>query len=295
MRTSCPECGHESAWADLFDPRRQELNGFIEHAHGPLRVFADAWRTWIVALAPPLFFAQVTLDRRVRIGRMVVWLLLVIVVPHAIASACAMLHLFLVHEIRLTMPVAIPGRTVPQFLTAWTYPLALLSNTWGVTPAWTTMRWPPYVAPGLAFSGSWVVLMVLLPQSRHRAKLLFGHVLRGAVYGSAWIVVLVLYRMLRNMRLVLVEGRNYLEATSNGPGAAAFGWRLEPVAYLSESGAVVDTVCAALLFGWVSVWWLCAITRGWRMHLGWLVWLLGMVIATLSALVARAYLPEGMV
>ena len=204
-----------------------------------------------------------------------------------------MLHLYAVQEIQRAIPVAVGARNMPQFLTAWTYPLVLLSAQWDVRPAWEMMAWPSYVAPGLAFSGAWTVLLVALPQSRRRAKLQFGHVLRGAVYGLSWVVILVLYRMFRNVRLATVEGLHYLEVAGS-PNPPALAWRVEPVAYLSESGPIVDLMCAGLLFGWVSVWWLCAITRGWRMHLGWLIWLLGLIVASLCALVARAYLPNGL-
>src|SRR3954470_8488072 len=71
----CSECGLDFDWADIFNPYRVKVRGFIEHADR--RLLAAAWRTWLLALRPSRFWRRVKIEFEPRPRRILLWPLLV--------------------------------------------------------------------------------------------------------------------------------------------------------------------------------------------------------------------------
>ena len=67
----CAECGRAFVWADLFDPKRQDLPWHVEHAPSlfavALRIPGTAWRM----LWPAVFWRLAGVHTRVSVRRLV--------------------------------------------------------------------------------------------------------------------------------------------------------------------------------------------------------------------------------
>lgn len=80
---TCSECGLGFCWADVLNPGRVDLAGFVEQARGGWwQVLAAAWRTWVWSMLPWVFWRKVRLDHRVVPRRWAAWAILTLVLVH---------------------------------------------------------------------------------------------------------------------------------------------------------------------------------------------------------------------
>lgn len=93
---TCSECGLGLVWADVMDPARADLPGFIEHARGGVwTLFKSAWRTWAWAMFPWVFWRKVRIEHRIVPWRWALWLLLIVGVLHAVTATMLSVRLTL--------------------------------------------------------------------------------------------------------------------------------------------------------------------------------------------------------
>jgi hypothetical protein len=283
LEGTCSECGLRFDWADVFFPSRRDVPWLVEHASGRRATFRAAWATWARAALPAVFFRALRIEHRVVLGRILLWPLLVLLPVHALASTLAMVRLAVMPR----MVVGGRGGAVSpawlDYFSVWLYPMATVR----VGPAGWVLRPEALYAPrwvifALAMHLAFAALVLMLGASRSRAgvgSIHAGHVLRAAVYGLWWVVLLALFRLGRNLLVV------YETLTSEpGPNVPWRVWGAGPIpVWLSDiDPALAATVASAL----VAVWWLSAIVIGWRLQRGWTVWGLLTITAALTGMVA---------
>jgi hypothetical protein len=136
-------------------------------------------------------------------------------------------------------------------------------------------------------------VLVLLPDTRLRAKLRMGHVLRGAVYGLAWILPALALRGVCRVLLAL-DTLTAVSATPTG------GWPTFHMTAWFHAARLIVMVAHQPWFIWMSVfmlwimaWWWFALRVGWRVREYDRVWWAAMVPAWLAAAVAVAATDDG--
>lgn len=289
MEGTCSECGLVFAWADVFDPVRSDLRGFVEHVRTPVLGWASfraAFRTWAWTAWPGRFYARVLMTHRFDWRRMLLWPLLILLPLHALASALGSVRIAAFPRTFGSM-TGVTGWQVVGYLSSWTFPIASLQPSaigtmWPPQIVWLLSGAPAYVYMALAMHGGYAALMLVLPTTRRIAKLRIGHIARAAVYGLAWVPLLCVFRAARNGLLLVQAAATPMPA--GWPGVGAPGPR--PVR-LADFG---EEPIRFLLMAWVALWWLSAMRRGWKLSEYWLVWGVLTVAAVLTALTMDATL-----
>jgi hypothetical protein len=131
---------------------------------------------------------------------------------------------------------------------------------WSFDP-WT---WLVPVAMLAAATLAWPLAMLALSESMRMAKVRYAHILRATGYSLAWVAGLMVVRA------------GLLVAWGFG------GWRAD---------AWVPLWVLAVL-GWLAIWWFNALTLGFKLGRGGLIWALLMVISVLSTMAAGLYLHQ---
>lgn len=275
-------------WRDVFFPHRADLPGFVEHSPGRWRTILSAWRTAWWTLSPWAFWRRVQPSQRTVPRRMALWLVIVVLLPHVLASSAGVLSYFI--RSQTPMPVLYaPGRggTLTPVPAAPTMLVPAMDGTTVVSHfafpivsaqsagAGTVVRaivpgWPWYALPALAFCVAWPALWLVLPTTRTQSKLRWSHVARAAVYQCSWISVVTLFRLCRNLYT------SFELATSRMP--ANLG--------VPRLGDYAPEVLGIALHVWIAGWWFSAITRGWRVKRGVGVWFSLCIAALLFAFLA---------
>jgi hypothetical protein len=272
----CSECGLEFAWIDVFEPYRNKVRSFIEHTDGWL--FPSAWWTWLLALWPARFWRRIRIEMPVRPGRMVWWLVLVPLLVWAVGSfACDM--------ISLGLPARFTTGIVDSLYRHWIRPDESLAfryygpmnfvNQWRMVPAAATAP----LAAGFIIPA----VFLLLPVTRKLAKVRGAHVLRSAIFGTAWILPVL---VLRGVCRVLTE-IYYLESATHGWTPRAPWERYVRTAQsISRFAHEYWALLVLVTMAWVMWWWWLALRRGWRVTEYRRVWWALIVPAWLGAAIA---------
>lgn len=268
---TCSECGHGYAWADVFDITRQNVPGFFEHERGAFeRLYKSALRTcaWVVFWR---FWTRISVDHRVVPRRLALFLPAIILPLHILAAAASAVRI-----VRINAP-RVPGALSYEYVTwsvvsSLTYPMLTLRSRggWRVDIDWWLNEWPASVVFVLGMHAMFFVLLGVLPTTRKLARLRMVHVLRALVYGGVILAILSLFRLARNVGL-LVE-----VLVSAGIGTQSFNprvYRLNNV-----DGVLLGIVLTAP----VALWWLMAMKQGWRIEKAGLLWLLLCIPALLA-------------
>lgn len=211
---------------------------------------------------------------------------------HAVASALAMIRVLWLMR-GYYGPGAMPGGLsneglLWQLASAWMYPVA--SIWWGMGASgfeWQLRSWPDaVVAAGAAHSAATASLL-LLPSTRQLARVRAAHVLRAAIYGWSWVVVLAAFRMLRNawtdLEIIATGATAQMGRLGGAPRVTLGG----PMPIFLD--AIPQWLLAAVLLSWVAVWWYRALSRGWQVPRPWFVWTVLAVHGGLFAAVVIAH------
>ncbi len=262
-------------WRDVFYPHRADLAGFVEHTRGTARTFVGGWLTGWWTLAPWSFWRRVQPSQRTVPRRMALWLVLVVLLPHVLASIAGVLS----YSIRARTPAptlfapgrggtltpvpAAPSMLVPPvdgttILSHFAFPFASAQSTsTSIVIRGLVPTWPWYGLPAFAYCVAWPALWLALPTTRTQSKLRWSHVARAGVYQCSWISGLALFRLFRNLHM------SFELATSPVPGNLG----------VPRLGDYAPELVGIVLFVWISGWWYFAITRGWRVERGVVVWI----------------------
>lgn len=266
VRGTCPECGTEFGWADLFDPSRQSLRWFTEHAPTLPRAVARTRPTVLKAMLPWVFWSRVRVQAWSDPKRLGLWLLVWVCGVHLLSSVPV--GLFLMGYSRSDAPTW-AGLILPRDRLS---PVLLASDainglcwpfyTWTPKPSVQAFYFAPDVDPEYSipylspiWTGiGWMLLFLILPTSRRLAKLRFAHLWRAFCVQCAVVLpILTLARVL----------------------AAAYEH------FWHEWLLAIAGVIPFVLHLWSVLWWAWAIRVGWSIR-SWALLVLGFVVVFLS-------------
>lgn len=222
---------------------------------------AMAWRM----ARPWVFWREVRLHHSVVVSRLLLWVVAMTLGMHLASSIIGIIatQLYLLRA---------PSGTW-EWGSAWhlnvlTAPVVLWSG-WGgpwFLPGDAGLEW---VSAGVAFALVWSVLVVVIPETRAKAKVHSGHLIRAGVYGLSWLGVLELAR-------VMDFGWIAADALLVKPAAAP----------QSLSSVLLGPVGVLALIVWTAAWWRAVLVRGWGIPRASLVWAVLMIPAVLAGVVA---------
>lgn len=283
MRGTCSECGLEFAWGDVFNPTLGPSRHYFENAE---RLgLANAMRTWLWTLWPPLFWSRVGMRATRSPWRMLLWLGLVLVLQQAVFAATVLVvHVFagrIVAPLPLGSSVSTARRI--QWLEIdllspivcnnvdWTSPWSGQSTlVYRALPGWRA--WEGVVIPSCVALLVVPVMFGALPDSRRAGRLRKVHLLRATVFSLSWLATLGALRPLDVFAGWLIHGlRVGHNANSTVPHGIVF-------AYLAKH----QIAFASGVLCWVLFWWWSGIRFGFKLRHGTLVW----IALSLPAIVA---------
>ena len=279
---TCPECGTDFHWADLFDPSRQDIRWLVEHAATRSRIWARTPATlWHVA-RPSVFWRQVGVHSRIRLGRLLMWCTGVLASMHLLTTVGLWYNQYqwmvtVRARARTRVGGWLPGKTeeLQAVLDAVAEPLLTLfagpgwtnaAGGWGLGAVSATgFRVPAWLAASLGFTLTWTLVLGVIPTTRRLARIRPAHIARAAI--------LAVFAAAMTVELVRVE--MFLVGTHAGRAVILLsGWMV--------IGAI------GFMLAWTCRWWWSAAVTGWGLRPARFVAVLGFVAAllggTLSAL-----------
>jgi hypothetical protein len=298
----CPECGQHFRYGDVFFPERLDSPRFVEHARAPvesgllrraLTVFGAAWSTWVWAIAPTVFFRRVRVQHRVVASRMLLWLIVLVLPLHVVASALSMFRVQWIGLARLSAQR-------PEWmalLSCWTYPIFSVEppSATSILPFsfnFDMLGGPVWILMALGMHLAYAFTVIALPWTRRAAQVHLGHVLRAGIYGLWWCVLLAIFRLVRNAwtaveLLSMPRANTQFSAPPGTINALVFRRNLGLTArpyFLDDLDESAMTVVALAI---VAVWWLCVFRIGWKVdRAGVLFTLLTIIGALVAACIA---------
>lgn len=274
----CSECGYHFEWADVMRPDRTRLRRFFEHERGLWRSWISALVTLAWAMAPWAFWSRVRLHHEPKPRRMLLWLIVAVASIWTVI-AVARLGTFALETFYLGGPARNLSEGIgnslafPVFLVGWGpgTNLKLPFGTFSMPPIeCLVLEWSPLYFGLFAQAILLPLLLLILPETRRRAKVRPAHVLRAGVYGQSWIFFHLLFLL-----------------STAFDGLLAFDWDVS----IGMSGPLLGwldhfrVVYALFLAGWIAAWWWFALARGFRIERPTLHWLVLMVAAVLGLMI----------
>lgn len=251
----CSECGYGFRWIDVLHPERNLLPGFFEHAKGRWKCWLAAFRTLGWALLPWMFWSRVKLHYEPRPRRLVLWA--PIVFGSIWVATAAMRVGAFYGDIRMFPP--------RELVNAFIFPVGLWWS--GTQVELLIIEWSPLYFGVFAASVGWPLLLLVLPETRRRAKVRKVHVLRASVYGLAWLAV--------HLSLLLISA---LMGMLGGDWFVSLAMRGPVIDFLEEASLWYGLFLAA----WIGAWWWFVLAWGFQIQrptLHWLVLLLPTLLA----------------
>ncbi|GDY00404.1 hypothetical protein LBMAG48_28070 [Phycisphaerae bacterium] len=254
LHHTCSECGLAFDWSDLLIPERATCQGLYEHARSAREKIAWFFRTFFWLLLPWLFWSRVHMHHRAHPRR--------ILAPVLIA-----IPIFFILE-RLVLGTFIFFSTAQRYtLLTGTGPIDNL--LWYSTDTWFIGAMYPYLdfdirgvtagpaaqllAGMLAPFFLWPFLLLVLPDTRARAKIRLVHIQRAWGY-SAWPLILLFAASLFAFTLDFI---------AYGIANASIQ---SPLRQLSMAFIAIAAVGGVVYVPWLALWWSFALAKGWRVH-----------------------------
>ncbi len=267
MEGICSECGYRFAWSDVMRPDRWLLRGFFEHARGVLRSWVSAMRTLCWALLPWVFWSKVKLHHEVNVRRLLTWPIVAFGTAWMVLVVVRMGGYFTFGPFAGRTPGVPFGGLLQELVNTVAFPVVYWWGSWFEI---LVDEWGPVLLGLFAAGIGWPVLLLILPETRRRAKVRWQHLLRAGVYGLAWVSV--------HIALLVVMAVQ---------GLLLGDWDVS----LGMSGSVVDLLYewwplyGLTLTAWMSAWWWFAMARGFQIERATLHWAVLMVPVLLLELV----------
>ena len=272
----CSECGLDFRWADIFDPDRERLRGFFEHANTPLRFLGWAFTTLWWTARPWFFWRRVTLFIEPVVPRVLLWPVLLVVSLHVFAALIATAD----RSVELwTWRGGLTGWDPLAFVDCWAMPVAhyAWAGPWPGAPAGTIVLDPYGALPAfLAFAvatAAWPLLFLVLGQSLRAGRIRCVHVLRAVASSLACVAY-----------LSLLGSANAAAWLAFRAEAALRGEAPNPADWVYRLWGWTATALTAPMLIWWPAWWWFAINRGFRLRHGWWVWGLLLVASLLAGM-----------
>lgn len=267
---TCPECGHGFAWADLFDPSRQEIAWSVESGETRLARLRKTPAMAVRMVLPWIYWKRVGVDMPLRMGRLWSWFVWVAVVLQAAAWPIVFLGLGLVTLGNWPVKLSDVGDVFEVLTFQELAGLAVDGFGFpfvGVGPDWSG----PWLSLNLLQMGAglvlrfmigmcvvWCLVLFAIPATRRLAKLRPGHVARSALLQLS--SVILLYMLIR------------------------IGLVVEYFSFGDMIRALIMYTALCMVI-WTMVWWLTALRTGWGIK-SWTLAALGTIASLLGGFVA---------
>ena len=289
-RGTCSECGLDFDWADILNPYRGKLKGLLEHAKGITQLFRWTLITFSWMLLPHRFWTKVQMHHRVRLWPIAAAGLLFTLLAHTVAGLCGVTVNYATAQftwqadnLNMWWPRALSPFLEPHVsISTWSAGAGRISYWFEYPILRSIVRISALTTCMLA----WPALFLVLPTTRRHGKLRWAHVWRAGVYPFLWIVLMLI------LDRVIGIGDFSLELLARFVSPASMYAFMEPVYPVVMFFSNAVWVAAPL---WLTAWWYFAITRGWKLDHGRLIWLLLCIAGfAASALIATGiwYLRE---
>lgn len=254
---TCSECGLQFTWNGLFEAKEQILPRFVEHAKpGAALAISIPWTfSWLIL--PHRFWQRVTVERKVRLYRALLWLVLIIPATR-LSETAVIVAINAWHDwIQDLAGIAM----LPTFS-------ELVDDARSAFVARSeSYRWyshpPPLALTATLLPIMAALMLLVLPHTRSQAKVRLVLVARCWVYANALLAILYLWNLAS-----LIFGLVFPDPYSNySPFSAG---RIEEV--LDESAGSRNNaflITFAAMIAWQAWYWLTALRSLRVQHAGW--------------------------
>jgi len=275
MHGRCTECGLEFDWADVMDHKRVRLVWYAEHAPDARKMLLRTPGTIARLLYPPIYWKRVTVMMSISLRRLALWSLMIAFGMHLFASVFVGFGLW---------AYEVPWRFGSFSAYIQTYGtlgvIRLVFNTIFAQIAYMEFdpAGDPYFGLGvtanthlsstlgvpLPFAGMlllWLVILLVIPTTRERAKLRGVHIARASILSM--LAIFCVFELTRAVAgLMMWTG-----------GSPVWMINLIPLFVLA-------------FIVWILVFWGSAIRTGWRVSSPWVLLILGTIASILGGMVA---------
>lgn len=249
----CPECGTDFAWADLFDPERQDLGWLVEHATGTRQAVRRTPAALARILRPWSFWRAVGVLARVRPGILAVWCLALALVLHVATAAL----LYRSEYVWMRMWFGAAGVADSEFH-AQAVRKAVVGSLlempdvmWGNRTFWGALRGTPVTGVGvpnwavamIGYGAVWVLILTAVPVTRRAVRLRAAHIARAALIALLAPMLVIEAHRVSSAIFVLWRG-----------------------SLLANQMFWIVGLLSGLLFVWTIAWWHTAARSGWGLH-----------------------------
>ncbi|MCC6320631.1 MAG: hypothetical protein IT438_04245 [Phycisphaerales bacterium] len=286
-RGVCSECGLEFLWADVLDPSRRRSRWLYDHA------VTEKWwrrpriwraiRTLAASAAPWWFWKRVDVHQPVGVGRLLLWLVVLIVPLHVAWSvSITVIRLALLKDAYFgKMPKIFGTEYELMLVNSWCYQIGELVGSRATGLSW---RWMPADASAtipLGVSIGVPAMLLILTRSRaagRGGRVRAVHVLRAGIYGMSWAVAWYLFWTVRSILTMLSLWWPGLEPPRLAPWMQiqAVKWGVNHQVFGNPR-----VWLGAMWVAWLGAWWWFALRRGFMLKRSLGVWILLMLAALL--------------
>ncbi len=253
VRGCCPECGTGFAWADLFDPGRQDLGWLVEHATGIRQAIRRTPATLTRIVRPWVFWRAVGVLARVRPGVLAAWCLALTLVLHAATGALRYRSEFVWMQMWFGGAGVVNSELHAQALLKAVLGSVLQTQDflWGNRTFWSALRGsqvtgvdvPNWAVAMIGYGAVWVLILTAVPVTRRAVRLRAAHIARAALI--ALLAPLLVIEAHRVSSAIFVLWRGSLLANQ-------LFWMLG--------------LLSGLLSVWTLAWWHTAAHMAWGLH-----------------------------
>ena len=271
---TCPECGFEFSWANIFDPNRASLPWYVEHITHKRQLVSRTFPTLLRLFNPIKFWKVLTLLLPVNLRVLLLWYATLFLVLHSAASISYAVAYY--HRI-----YARPGYWSKLFDSKGIYAYPELAfnaffrnivemrsqaGALGLSKiqidfhGWMSVAnlilRPASLSIGINFM--WLIVLLVIPTTRRLAKIRRAHVYRAFL-------------------LSMVCTLTILQTTRIDTGSGFQYWRMHTELYGYRP-------MLQLLVIWQLIFWPAAIIQGWKIKPAKLLIALGTIAAVLAGL-----------
>lgn len=185
----CSECGLGFTWNGLFDALRQLLPRFVEHSKGFRATAIAIFWTLAWLILPHRFWRRITIERKVRLPRAVLWL--VVLIP--LTRLSETLVIFLANAWASWLPHIADVSMIPTMAELW-YDLSEVFTA-RANSGYYDQGEPPLAIIATLLSLFAALMFLILPQTRRQAKVRTALVIRCWVYSHALLAALYMWNL----------------------------------------------------------------------------------------------------
>lgn len=279
---TCSECGLAFEWVDVLNPFRSKLKGLVEHAQGFRQLVRWYFRTMSWVVLPGRFWSRVQMHHTVSVKGILNPLLGTFLLTHVISAGLAAVY----RANAMGFPrgagafwwlTTVIGPTLANPLVSLSS--RTLSGSIFASTFFYDRPWIVVMCGVAAFAAAWPALFLVLPFTRATSGLRWAHVTRAVLYPPMLLFLLLL--VYRSIDLVILA--HYFTFGRSAWGLTAIVMLIQPLMVLAfKIGCLASPL-------WLATWWYYAITRGWKLESGRILWLLLLLATGLTGTITATY------